>query len=83
MLYINAVTKYRFGILTGEVGKLIDKDIRMYSEWLGCEISEPKVQVVVIFFWYKFYAVLSVYDIVFLKRSFNKYYSFVKTEGNY
>ena len=39
------VPKYRFRILTGEVGKLMDKDIRMYSEWLGCEISELNVRV--------------------------------------
>ena len=38
------VPKYRFRILTGEVGKLMEKDIRMYSEWLGCEIVELNVQ---------------------------------------
>ncbi|MBX9784321.1 MAG: transposase [Chitinophagaceae bacterium] len=32
------VPKYRFRILTGEVGRLMATDIRMYSEWLGCEI---------------------------------------------
>ena len=37
------VPKYRFRILTGEVGKLMEKDVRMYSEWLGCEITELNV----------------------------------------
>jgi putative transposase len=31
--------------LTGEVGKLMERDIRMYSEWLGCEIAELNVQI--------------------------------------
>ena len=39
------VPKYRFRIMTGEIGKLMDRDIRMYSEWLGCEITELNVQV--------------------------------------
>ena len=38
------VPKYRFRVLTGEIGKLIAVDIRMYSEWLGCEIIELNVQ---------------------------------------
>ena len=38
------VPKYRFRILTGEVGLLMERDIRMYSEWLGCEIAELNVQ---------------------------------------
>ncbi|MFT3946595.1 MAG: IS200/IS605 family transposase [Agriterribacter sp.] len=36
--------KYRFRILTGEVGLQMQRDIRMYSEWLGCEIIELNVQ---------------------------------------
>lgn len=39
------VPKYRFRIMTGEIGLLMEKDIRMYSEWLGCEIVELNVQV--------------------------------------
>ncbi len=39
------VPKYRFRILTGEVGKQMEQDVRMYSEWLGCEIVELTVQV--------------------------------------
>jgi putative transposase len=39
------VSKYRFRILTGEAGKLMERDIRMYSEWLGCETVELNVQV--------------------------------------
>ena len=38
------VPKYRLRILTGEVGKLVDQDIRKLSEWLGCEVMELKVQ---------------------------------------
>ena len=38
------VPKYRFRILTGEVGKLVDQDIRKLSEWLGCEVMELNVQ---------------------------------------
>ena len=38
------VPKYRFRILTGDIGMLMEKDIRMYSEWLGCEIIELNVQ---------------------------------------
>ncbi|MBX9784052.1 MAG: transposase [Chitinophagaceae bacterium] len=38
------VPKYRFRIVTGEVGRLMATDIRMYSEWLGCEIIELNVQ---------------------------------------
>ena len=39
------VRKYRFRILTGEVDKLMEKDVRMYSEWLGYEIKELNVRV--------------------------------------
>ena len=38
------VPKYRLRILTGEVGKLVDEDIRKLSEWLGCEVMELNVQ---------------------------------------
>ena len=38
------VAKYRLRILTGEVGKLVDQDIRKLSEWLGCEVMELNVQ---------------------------------------
>ena len=38
------VPKYRFRILTGEVSNLVDKDIRVLSEWLACEIIELKVR---------------------------------------
>lgn len=39
------VPKYRFHILTGEIGKKVDEDIRMLSEWLGCEIIELNVRI--------------------------------------
>ncbi len=35
--------KYRFRILTGEVGREVDKCIRMFSEQKGCEIVELNV----------------------------------------
>jgi putative transposase len=38
------VPKYRFPILTGEVGRLVDQDIRKLSEWLGCEVIELNIQ---------------------------------------
>jgi putative transposase len=38
------VPKYRFRILTAEIGKMVDKDIRIQSEYLGCEISELNVR---------------------------------------
>ena len=38
------VPKYRFRILTGEVKKLIEEDIRMLCEWKRCEIHEMSVQ---------------------------------------
>ena len=38
------VPKYRFRILTGEVGRLVDQDIRKLSEWLGCEVIELNVR---------------------------------------
>ena len=31
-------------MLTGEVGKLVDQDVRKLSEWLGCEVMELNVQ---------------------------------------
>jgi putative transposase len=39
------VPKYRFRILTGEVSRLVEMDIRQQSEWLGCEVLELNVQV--------------------------------------
>jgi len=30
--------------LTGEVGKVVDEDIRKLSEWLGCEVEELNVR---------------------------------------
>jgi len=38
------VPKYRFRVLTAEIGKMVDKDIRMQSEYLGCEIVELNVR---------------------------------------
>ena len=38
------VPKYRFRILTGEVKKLIEEDIRMLCDWKRCEIQEMSVQ---------------------------------------
>ena len=38
------VPKYRLRILTGEVGNLVNQDIRKLSEWLGCEVMELNVQ---------------------------------------
>jgi putative transposase len=36
--------KYRFRILTGEVKKLIEEDIKLLCEWKKCEIHEMSVQ---------------------------------------
>lgn len=38
------VPKYRFRILTGEVGNLVEKDIRIMSEWLSSEVIELNVR---------------------------------------
>ena len=38
------VPKYRFRILTGDVGKLVESDVRKLSEWLGCEVEELNVR---------------------------------------
>jgi len=38
------VPKYRFRILTGEIGKTVDTDVRKLSEWMGCEVVELNVQ---------------------------------------
>ena len=38
------VPKYRFRILTGQVKELVEQDIRMLSEWKGCEVIELNVQ---------------------------------------
>jgi putative transposase len=39
------VPKYRYRILTGEIGERVDHDIRLLSEWLGCEVKELNVQI--------------------------------------
>lgn len=39
------VPKYRFRILTGEIGSKVEEDVRKLSEWLGCEVIELNVQV--------------------------------------
>ena len=36
--------KYRFRVLTGLVKDLVEHDIRMLSEWKGCEVIELNVQ---------------------------------------
>ena len=38
------VPKYRYRILTGAVKEAVEHDIRMLSEWKGCEIAELNVQ---------------------------------------
>ena len=39
------VPKYRFRVLTGKVGKEVEKCIRIFSEQQGCEIGELNVQI--------------------------------------
>ena len=39
------VPKYRYRILTGEIGRLVEEDIRKQSDWLGCEIVELNVRI--------------------------------------
>ena len=36
--------KYRFRILTGAIKDLVDHDIRILTEWKGCEVLELSVQ---------------------------------------
>ena len=38
------VPKYRLRILRGEIKDLVDKDIRMLSEWRQCEVLELNIQ---------------------------------------
>ena len=38
------VPKYRFRILTGEIKKLVEEDIKMLCEWKLCEVQEMSVQ---------------------------------------
>ena len=38
------VPKYRYRILTGDVAKRVDRDIRQLSEFLECEVIELNVQ---------------------------------------
>ena len=42
--YIVWTPKYRFRILEGVIKELVEKDIRMLSEWKGCEVDELNVQ---------------------------------------
>ena len=35
--------KYRFRVLTGLVKDLVEHDIRMLSDWKGCEVIELNV----------------------------------------
>ena len=39
------VPKYRYRILTGEIGTHVDEDIRKISEWIGCEVIELNVRI--------------------------------------
>lgn len=39
------VPKYRYRILTAEIGKMVDRDIRVLSERLGSEVIELNVRV--------------------------------------
>ena len=39
------VPKYRYRILTGEIKKLVEEDLKLLCEWKGCEIQEMSVQV--------------------------------------
>ena len=36
--------KYRFRVLSGIIKYLVDHDIRMLTEWKGCEVIELNVQ---------------------------------------
>ena len=36
--------KYRFRILTGEIKKLVEEDIKMLCEWKRCEVQEMSVK---------------------------------------
>ena len=38
------VPKYRFRILTGEIKKLVEEDIKMLCEWKRCEVQEMSVK---------------------------------------
>jgi putative transposase len=38
------VPKYRLRILKGEIRELVERDIRMLSEWKSCEVQELNVQ---------------------------------------
>ena len=39
------VPKYRFRVLTGKVGREVEKCIRIFSEQQGCEVRELNVQI--------------------------------------
>ena len=38
------VPKYRYRILDGAIKEMLEKDIRVLSEWLGCEVKELNIQ---------------------------------------
>lgn len=38
------VPKYRYRVLSGAIGALVERDIRGMSEWLGCEVKELNVR---------------------------------------
>ncbi len=38
------VPKYRFRVLKGEIGVLVESDIRLLCQWKGCDIEELNVQ---------------------------------------
>ena len=39
------VPKYRYRVLSGAIGELVERDVRGISEWLGCEVKELNVRV--------------------------------------
>jgi putative transposase len=38
------VPKYRYRVLTGEVGHEVNNCIQVFSDHLGCEVVEPSIQ---------------------------------------
>ena len=38
------VPKYRFRVLTGEIKRLVEEDLRMLCEWKECDIQELSIQ---------------------------------------
>lgn len=39
------VPKYRYRVLTGIIGTMVERDIKLLSEWLGCDVSELNVRI--------------------------------------